>query len=231
MEVYGKNVAIELLTKNKKINKIYLLEGFSDQKIISMIRKQDISFSYETKSVFGQFASSNHQGIICFIPEFYYTPLNEVLKFSKVNPVFLMLDHIEDPHNFGAIIRTAVAGGVDAIIIPKDRGVKVNATVFKTSAGTSTRIPIVQVTNLNQTMKKMKEKGIWFVGTSIDAKQMYTEIDYKMPLCLVVGNEGEGISNLIAKNCDFNVKIPLKNNVESLNVSVATGILIYEIMR
>lgn len=150
---------------------------------------------------------------------------------NNPSPFIVILDHIEDPHNFGAIIRTAEAAGVDFVIIPKNRCVKVNATVEKTSAGAIENIKIVMVTNLNNTIKKLKEQGVWIVGTAMDGKDDYTDVDYDLPVALIVGNEGSGMSSLVKKNCDFLVSIPMKGKVNSLNASVATGILIYEVLR
>ena len=229
MELFGKNVALELLEKKQKIDKIILLREFSDKNILSLIKENNIDYKYEDKKYFNRFEQYNHQGIICIVPEFNYASFDFLKNINKDNPFVIMLDHIEDPHNFGAIIRTAVAAGVDAIIIPKERAGDVTPTVFKTSAGAAFKIPIIKVANLNNAISEMKDMGYWFVGTSLDTDKRYDSIDYNFKACLVVGNEGKGISQLVAKNCDYLVKIPQTTLVESLNVSVATGIMIYEI--
>lgn len=229
MLVYGRNVAKEMLQKQKKIKKILLQQDFRDKEILSMIEKSKIPVKYLDKSEISKFAKYVHQGIILDIEDFKYTSLDELI--SKKSEVIVLLDHIEDLHNFGAIIRTAEAAGVDGIIIPKDRSVEVNATVMKTSAGTCELIPIAQVTNLTQVIEKLKKEGFWIVGTALEDSVDYREIDYSSKIVLVVGNEGKGISSGIRKSCDYIAKIPMYGTTNSLNVSVATGIMIYEIMR
>ena len=148
-----------------------------------------------------------------------------------LKPFIIILDHVEDPHNFGAIIRTSEAAGVDYIIIPKDRSVKVNSTVMKTSVGALDNVKIVEVTNLNNTIKKLKKKNVWIVGTDMENSVAYDSIDYKVPIALVIGSEGFGMSNLVKKNCDFIARIPMYGKINSLNASVAAGIMIYEVVR
>ena len=229
MLVYGRNVAKEMLKKPKKVKKILLQQNFSDKELNSMIENSKLPVRYLNKNEISRFAKFSHQGIILEIEDFHYASLEEITK--EECQFVVILDHIEDPHNFGAIIRTAEAAGVDGIIIPKDRSVEVNATVMKTSAGTCELLPIVQVTNLNQTIEKLKKEGFWVVGTALEDSVDYREIDYSSKIALVVGNEGHGISNGVRKSCDFIAKIPMYGKTNSLNVSVASGILIYEVVR
>ena len=168
-----------------------------------------------------------NQGIILDIPDYQYKNLGDVLD----QEVLVLLDHLEDPHNLGAIIRTCEAAGIKAVIIPKDRQVQVNATVMKTSVGTLNNVDVVSVSNLNNTIKTLKDNGFWIVGTSLENSVDYRSVDYSGKIALVIGNEGSGISDLVSKNCDFLVKIPMYGDTNSLNASVATGIMIYEIIR
>lgn len=229
MIVIGKNVALELFKNNNKINKIYLYENFNDKKILNEIQKRNIEPTYKTKDELYKIDKGNHQGIILDIPNFKYSELEDVRDIE--NGFIVMLDHIEDPHNFGAIIRTCEAAGVDAIIIPKDRSVEVNSTVMKVSSGALNNMKIVMVTNLNNTIKRMKQDGYWIIGTTMDSKDEYSKFDYNFPLVLVIGNEGEGISRLTKELCDVLVTIPMRGKINSLNASVATGILVYEITK
>ena len=230
MYVYGKNVALELLKKNKKIYKAIIYEKLNDKFIISELQKKQIPIKSMTKKQIDEFAKGNHQGIILNIPEFKFTDINDI-KFKKNElPFLVILDHLEDPHNFGAIIRTCEAAGVDAIIIPKDRSVNINSTVMKTSAGALENIQICMVTNINNTIKELKNKGFWIVGTDMKGED-YTQLDYKCPLALVIGNEGSGMSRIVKDSCDFIATIPMKGEINSLNASVATGIMIYEVLK
>ena len=230
MYVYGKNVALELLKKNKKIYKAIIYENFNDKFIISELQKRNIPIKTMTKKQIDEFAKGNHQGIILNIPEFKFTDIDDIKFKENELPFLVILDHLEDPHNFGAIIRTCEAAGVDAIIIPKDRSVNINSTVMKTSAGALENIQICMVTNINNTIKELKNKGFWIVGTDMKGED-YTQIDYKCPLALVIGNEGSGMSRIVKDSCDFIATIPMKGEINSLNASVATGIMIYEVLK
>lgn len=230
MYVYGKNVAIELLKKNKKIHKAIIYENFNDQFIISELQKRNIPIKTMTKKQIDELAKGNHQGIILNIPEFKFTDIDDIKYKEDELPFLVILDHLEDPHNFGAIIRTCEAAGVDGIIIPKDRSVDINSTVMKTSVGALDNVPICMVTNLNNTIKDLKKKGFWIVGTDMDGEE-YTQIDYNSPIALVIGSEGNGMSRLVKESCDFIASIPMKGKINSLNASVATGIMIYEVLR
>lgn len=229
MLVYGKNVAEEYLKKSEKIRKIYLYDNFSDEKLKSLIEKTKVQVVYRRKVELDQLVNANHQGIILCVDDFGYSDVNEF--FEKEDCFLIILDHLEDPHNFGAIIRTSEAAGVDGIIIPKDRGVSVNGTVIKTSVGASENINISMVTNLNNTIKELKDNGFWIVGTDILDSTDYREIDYSGKIALVIGNESTGMSRIIKESCDFIAKIPMYGKINSLNASVAAGIMIYEVVR
>ena len=229
MLVYGRNVAKEILRKNKKIEKIILQEGFDDKDINLLIEKGNFRLEVKSKREIDRLAEGVHQGIILYIPDYKYKTLYEVL---ETEPQFLvLLDHLEDPHNLGAIIRTCEAAGVDGIIMPKDRQVMINSTVMKTSVGTLDNMNIVAVTNLVQTIEELKKHGYWIVGTALENSVDYRDIDYSGKIALVIGNEGSGISRLVAKSCDFIAKIPMYGTTNSLNASVAAGIMIYEVVR
>lgn len=229
MLVYGRNVAKEILKKNKKIEKIVLQEGFDDKEINSLIEKGNFRVEVKQKREIDRLAEGVHQGIILYIPDYKYKNLGDVL---KNDPQFVvLLDHLEDPHNLGAIIRTCEAAGVDAIIMPKDRQVMINSTVMKTSVGTLDNMDIVAVTNLVQTMDELKKNGFWIVGTALENSVDYRDIDYSGKIALVIGNEGSGMSRLVTKECDFIAKIPMYGTTNSLNASVAAGIMIYEVVR
>ena len=229
MLVYGRNVAFEYLNSNKKsIQKIIIQEGFNDKKLISLIEKSKIPVFSKLKKDMDKLSNGAHQGIILDVMDYDYYSLNELL--TEELDFVLILDHLEDPHNLGAIIRTSESAGVGAIILPQDREVQINATVMKTSAGTLSKVKIVKVSNLVQAMDKLKDKGFWIVGTAMDGTD-YKEIDYSGKIALVIGNEGHGMSRLVRESCDFIASIPMRGTVNSLNASVAAGIMIYEVIR
>lgn len=229
MLVYGRNVARDLLKKNKKIEKIILQEGFNDNEIFSLIEKNKIKYKYMSKKEIDNLAKGVHQGILLYVSDFKYQELNTV--FENQDDFIVILDHLEDPHNLGAIIRTCEAASVKSIIMPRDRQVQINATVMKTSVGTLDNVNIISVSNLVNTIKKLKDNGFWIVGTALENSVDYRKIDYNGKIALVIGNEGSGISDLVAKNCDFLAKIPMYGETNSLNASVAAGIMIYEVVR
>lgn len=230
MLVYGRNVAEEYLKQPKKVRKVYLQEGFSDQNLQSLLSKTAIVPKFFPKTRLDQLATGLHQGIILDVEDFRYTDLEELLDFDG-DGCLLILDHLEDPHNLGAIIRTAEAAGVRGIILPKDRSVSVNSTVIKTSVGAIENIMIAQVTNLSQVVKKLKDHGFWIVGTAMERSQDYRALDYRGKTALVIGNEGNGMTRIVAESCDFVAKIPMYGKVNSLNASVAAAIMIYEVVR
>lgn len=227
MLVYGKNSCEEILKKNKNIKRVYLDKDFNDKNIIFLLEKLKIKPFFCTKEELYELASFNNQGIIIDVGDYEYSDIDDII---KENGFIVMLDHIEDTHNFGAIIRTCEAAGVDGIIIPKDRSVSVNSTVMKTSSGAAVNMKICMVTNLNQTIKYLKDKGYWIVASDMNGVS-YTDIDYKDNVCIIVGNEGKGVSELVKKSSDYIASIPMTGKINSLNVSVALGIFVYEVVR
>ncbi len=229
MLVYGRNVAKEILENSKKVEKIILQEGFHDKTIFSLMEKNKFKVEYISKREIDHLVDGNHQGIILSIPDYQYQNLDDLL---NQNPNFIvLLDHLEDPHNLGAIIRTCEAASVDFLVIPKNRQVQVTSTVMKTSAGALENMKIASVTNLTTTIERLKKEGFWVVGTALDTNIDYRDVDYSSKIALVIGNEGKGISPLVRSSCDYVVKIPMYGKVNSLNASVASGIMIYEIIR
>ena len=191
MLVYGRNVAKELLENGKIVQKIILQDGFSDKEINSLIEKRKVPVQYKSKREIDRLAPGVHQGIILFIPDYKYKDISDVLDDEA--KFFVILDHLEDPHNLGAIIRTCEAAKVDALIMPKDRQAQVNSTVMKTSAGTLDNVSIVTVTNLVSTIDELKKNGFWIVGTALEDSVDYRSIDYSGKIALVIGNEGSGL--------------------------------------
>lgn len=229
MYIYGKNVAKEKLKGNERINKIFLAEKFNDEEIFELIRKKKIKYTFISNKMLNDKAKGLHQGIVLDVDDVRTHNIDYIKSIEKINPILVMLDHLEDPHNFGAIVRTCEALGIDGIIIPNDRNVGVNSTVVKTSAGAIYNMPIIRVANLGATIKKLKNSGFWIVGTDMEGTD-YTEMDYNMPICLVIGNEGKGISNIVENNCDYMIKIPMVGNINSLNASVSCGIILSRIV-
>lgn len=227
MLVYGKNVARDLLKNNKKVKKVIIQENFDDKNIISFIEKSNLPVEIKSKKEIDSLCSGLHQGIILDIPDYQYSDLDDLLN----EEIIIILDHLEDPHNLGAIVRTCEAAGIKGIIIPKDRQVGVTAAVWKTSVGTLDNVSIATVSNIANTIDKLKNNGYWIVGTSLEDSIDYREIDYSGKIALVIGNEGLGISSLVSKKCDFLAKIPMYGTTNSLNASVAAGIMIYEVIR
>ena len=224
MRVYGKNVAKEVLDKN--IKRVYLSKTFNDKEIINELKNRNIQIRYVDKNILNNMEKGNHQGIIIDIDDYEYYSLDEIGK----EDVIIMLDHLEDPHNFGAIIRTAESAGFKSIIIPKDRSVEVTPTVMKVSAGTLEKVKIARVSNLVTTINDLKKKGYWIIGTDMQGTD-YKKIDYKGKIVIIIGNEGKGMSRLVKENCDFIASIPMKGEVNSLNASVAAALIIYEAVR
>ncbi len=229
MLIYGKNVAKEKINSKEKINKIYLADRFNDKEIFDLIKKNGIKYTIVPNKVLDSKVDGLHQGIVVEVDDVDTYDFDYISKINKKNPLVVMLDHLEDPHNFGAIIRTCEALGIDAIIIPNDRSVVINGTVVKTSAGAIYNMPIVRVSNLTATIKKLKDIGYWIVGTDMDGED-YTKIDYNSPICLVIGNEGHGMSKIVKDNCDYIAKIPMVGKINSLNASVSAGIVLSRIV-
>ena len=227
MYIYGKNVAIETINNKEKIKKAFIYKNFTDNEILNELKKQNVYIKYLEKNEMDKMIDGLHQGIILEVNDFEYNGIDEMIEDDSL---IVILDHIEDPHNFGAIIRTCEAAGVKGIIIPKDRSVEVNATVIKVSTGAIKNMKIAQVTNLNRTIEYLKKEGFWIVGTDMEGTNYY-DIDYNGKTAIVIGNEGNGMSRLVSENCDFIAKIPMKGTTNSLNASVATGIVVFEAVK
>ena len=228
MYIYGKNVVKEAIEKKEKITKAIIYKKFSDEYIISSLQKLNIPIKYVEKFELDKLVNGMHQGIIVNVPDYEYASIDDFI--HKENSFVVILDHLEDPHNLGAIIRTCEAAGVDGIIIPKDRSVEVNATVIKVSTGAISNMNIARVTNLARTIDELKKDGFWIVGTDMNGTS-YDEIDYKGKIAIVIGNEGSGMSRIVKESCDFIASIPMIGTTNSLNASVATGIMVYEAVR
>ena len=237
-QIEGRNAVIELLESDKDINKIYITKGEqkgSINKIIAMANEKKVIIVEKDKRQMDLMAQTeNYQGVIAIVPPFEYSEIEDILELAKIKnekPFILILDGIEDTHNLGAIIRTAEIAGVHGIIIPKRRAASVNSTVSKVSCGAVQYMKIARVNNISDSINKLKENGVWVCGTAVDAKSYYFEQDFKEPIAIVIGNEGKGMSQLVKKNCDFLVKIPMKGKIQSLNASVSTGIVVYEVLK
>ena len=237
-QIEGRNAVIELLESGNDINKILVQTGEkhgSIMKILAKAKANGIIVQEVQKKKLDEISQShNHQGVIAIVPPFEYAEIDDILNEAKnrnEDPFLLILDGIEDPHNLGSIIRTAETAGVHGIIIPKRRAASVNATVAKTSAGAVEYMKIARVNNINETINELKEKNIWICGTDMDAKITHYDQDFKMPVAIVIGNEGKGMSRLTKENCDFLVKIPMKGKINSLNASVSAGIIMYEVVK
>ena len=237
-QIEGRNAVLELLESDKDINKIYITKGElkgSINKIIAIANEKKVIIVQKDKKQMDMMAQTeNYQGVIAVVPPYEYSEVEDILEVAKErneDPFILILDGIEDTHNLGAIIRTAETAGVHGIIIPKRRAAQVNSTVSKVASGALEYMKIARVNNITDTISKLKDKGIWICGTAIDAEKYYYDQDLKGPLAIVIGNEGKGISDLVKRNCDFLVKIPMKGKVTSLNESVSTGIIVYEAVK
>ena len=234
-QIEGRNSVIELLESGRDINKIFVQDGEkhgSINKIIAMASQRKILINTISKEKMKQMAQTeNYQGVIAIVPPFDYVDIEDILSEAKArqeDPFIVLLDGIEDPHNLGSIIRTAETAGVHGIVIPKRRAASVNATVNKVSAGAVEHMKIARVNNMVETMKYLKEQGLWICGTDMDTKTYYYNQDLTGPLAIVIGSEGFGMSRLVKENCDFLVKIPMKGKITSLNASVSAGIVMYE---
>ncbi len=236
--LFGRNPVLEALRAGRSMNKILIAEGSnvgSIKEIIALAREKKVLIQFVDKKHLDNMAQGeNHQGIIAYAAPKDYVEWDELLQEARRKeevPLLLMLDGIEDPQNFGAILRTADAAGVHGVIIPKHRAVPLTAGVAKASAGAVEYVPVARVTNLAQTMEKLKEQGCWIVGTDAGAKMLHFEADLSGPLVVVMGSEGRGLGKLVKEKCDFLVSIPMLGRINSLNVSVATSIILYEIIR
>ena len=237
MMIEGRNAVLEAFRSGKTIDKLFLLEGCQDGPIRTIARearKHSTIVKYVTKERLDQLSETGkHQGVIAQAAAYSYASVDDILQNAKdkgEDPFIFLLDGIEDPHNLGAIIRTANLAGAHGVIIPKHRASGLTATVAKTSAGALNYTPVAKVTNLSTTMKELKEKGLWFVCADMGGEVMYRQ-NLTGPIGLVIGNEGDGVSKLVKENCDFITSIPMKGDIDSLNASVAAGVLAYEIVR
>lgn len=225
MYIYGKNVAKQMIEDHLKIKKAFIYKNLKDQEMILELKNTNIPIQYLEKYELDKMVDGNHQGIILSVPDYQYASIDEII--SDPRYFIVILDHIEDPHNFGAIIRTCEAAGVSGIVIPKDRSVEVNSTVIKVSTGAINHVKITQVPNLVRTIELLKKEGYWIIGTDMEGTS-YKEIDYTGKIAIVIGNEGFGMSRIVEKSCDFIASIPMRGTTNSLNASVATGIMIFE---
>ena len=235
--IEGRNAVLEAFRSGKSVDKLYVLTGSQDGPVHTILReakKHDTIINYVSKErLDGMSQTGRHQGVIAQAASYSYATVEDILKRAeeKQEPPFLiLLDGIEAPHNLGAILRTANIAGAHGVIIPKHRAVGLTATVAKTSAGAINYTPVAKVTNMAQTIEQLKEKGLWFVCADMDGEPMY-RLNLTGPIGLVIGNEGEGVSRLVREKCDFVATIPMKGEIESLNASVAAGVLAYEIVR
>ncbi len=237
-QIEGRNSVLELLESGKDINKIYVADGEhhgSIKKIIAIAKERRIVLVEIDKNKLNEMSQTeNNQGVIAIVPPFEYCEVEDILENAKnknEDPFVLILDGIEDPHNLGSIIRTAETAGVHGIIIPKRRAASVNSTVNKVSAGAVEHMKIARVNNINDSIKLLKDKGLWIIGTDGNTETNYFEQDFKGPIGIVIGSEGAGMGKLTKENCDFMVKIPMKGKVTSLNASVSAGIIMYEAVK
>ncbi len=226
MYIYGKNVAKEALLEKGKVKKAFVYKNFNDKDLLEQLSKQNIKLNYMEKYDLDKLSKGNHQGIILEVADYKYASLDEIMEEN----IIVMLDHLEDPHNFGAIIRTCEAAGIKSIIIPKDRSVRVNGTVTKVSVGTIENVKISMVNNLVNTLKELKNNDYWIIGTDMEGTD-YKLLDYSGKIVIVIGSEGTGLSRLVKENCDFIASIPMNGTVNSLNASVAAALVIYEAVR
>lgn len=225
MKVFGKNVINEILANPKKIKKIYISKTLKDKDLIEKIKQNKIHFENVDNNALNKMVEGNHQGLVAIVDDYEYTPYETMYQDN----IIVMLDHLEDPHNFGAIIRTCEAAGIKSIIIPKDRSVDITPTVIKTSTGAIEYVKIARVNNLVNTINDFKKNGFFVYGAEADGVD-YNKCNYADKIVLVIGSEGFGLSNLVRKNCDEIVSLPMKGHVNSLNASVAAAIFIYDII-
>ena len=230
MNIYGKNPVMEILKSKKKVSKLYITKN--NEELVKPYLKQISELVILDSNKLAKLYGDKTKGIVAVINEYTYADLNKVLKRieDKENSTLVILDSLEDPHNLGAILRSSDATGVDAIIIPKNRSVRLNDTVAKVSTGAIEHVDVCEVTNLNMTISDLKKKGYWVIGLELDGKIDYREQDYHGKIAVVIGSEGRGISKLVKENCDFLVRIPMYGKVNSLNASVSAGLLLYQII-
>ena len=235
--IEGRNAVIEAFRSGKPIDKVFILDGCQDGPMVTIRReakKKDVMIKYVTKERLDQMSETGkHQGVIAYAAAYEYAEVSDILAKAKErgeDPFIFILDNIEDPHNLGAIIRTANLAGAHGVIIPKNRAVGLTATVAKASAGALNYTPVAKVTNLSQTIEELKKEGLWFVCADMDGEIMYRQ-NLTGPIGLVIGNEGEGVGRLVKSKCDLVARIPMQGDIDSLNASVAAGVLAYEVVR
>ncbi len=236
-KIEGRNAVTEAFRSGKTIDRLFILDGCQDGPILTIkreARKQDTVIKYVDRERLDQMSETGkHQGVIAIAAAYEYAEMDDIFNLAGEkgeDPFVILLDNIEDPHNLGAIIRTANLAGAHGVIIPKNRAVGLTSTVARTSAGALNYTPVVKVTNLSQTIEDLKKRGMWFVCADMDGETMY-KLNLKGPIGLVIGNEGEGVGRLVKEKCDFVASIPMKGDIDSLNASVACGVLAYEIVR
>ncbi|WP_077324064.1 23S rRNA (guanosine(2251)-2'-O)-methyltransferase RlmB [Virgibacillus siamensis] len=235
--IIGKNPVIEALQSGRPVNKVMVSKQINNQ---TFGRLQQLSKTAGTivqkvpKNKLDQLADGNHQGVAAFVASYHYASLDDLFQKAEAkdeSAFFIILDELEDPHNLGSILRTADATGAHGVIIPKRRSVGLTATVAKTAAGALEHIPVARVTNIVNTIKELKKSNVWIVGTEADGTEDYRMLDGKLPIALVIGNEGKGMSRLVKESCDWTVSLPMNGHVSSLNASVACSLLLYEVYR
>ncbi len=235
--IEGRNAVREAFRSGKVIDKLYVQDGCQDGPVVAIkkeAKKHDTIIRYVTRERLDQMSGTGkHQGVIAMAAAYEYATVQDILQAAKAKqepPFVILLDNIEDPHNLGAIIRTANLAGAHGVIIPKNRAVGLTSTVARTSAGALNYTPVAKVTNLGKTIEDLKKQGLWFVCADMEGTPMY-RLDLKGPVGLVIGSEGEGVSRLVKEKCDLSAAIPMRGNIDSLNASVAAGVLAYEIVR
>ncbi|MBR3166742.1 MAG: 23S rRNA (guanosine(2251)-2'-O)-methyltransferase RlmB [Lachnospiraceae bacterium] len=235
--IEGRNAVREAFTSGRDVEKLFVQDGLSDGPVKSIVReakKHDTIIKFVKKDRLDQLSQTGaHQGVIAYVAAYNYSTMEDIFALAEKKgeaPFILLLDGIEDPHNLGAIIRTANLAGAHGVIVPKNRAVGLTATVAKTSAGALNYTPVVKVTNLVRTMEELKKRGMWFVCADMDGEVMY-KLSLTGPMGLVIGNEGSGVSRLVKEACDMTAAIPMKGDIDSLNASVAAGVLAFEIVR
>ncbi len=235
--IIGKNPVMEALSSGRSVNKVFVSEHLNPStvsKLKQRAKEAGTIVQKVPKSKLDSLSDGNHQGIIAYVASYDYGTIDDLFDRAEQkgeDPFFIILDELEDPHNFGSILRTADATGVHGVIIPKRRSVGLTATVAKTAAGAIEHVPVVRVTNIANTIDELKEKNIWVVGTDGEATEDYRKLDGTIPIAVVIGNEGKGISRFVKKKCDWTVSIPMSGEVSSLNASVACSLLLYEVYR
>lgn len=235
--IMGRNTVLEALRSERDIHKIWVAEGATKgqiQQVVAVAKENKVMIQVVPKKKLDQMVEGNHQGVIAQVAAYQYAELDDIFRKAankQEDPFILLLDELEDPHNLGSILRTADASGVHGIIIPKRRSVGLTATVAKSSTGAIEHVPVVRVTNLSRTIEELKERGVWIAGTDAKGSQDYRKMDGTMPLGIVIGSEGRGMSRIIKEKCDFLFHLPMVGHVTSLNASVAASLLMYEVYR